>query len=145
MLGKINEENPLLGVDAFWDTIDIIVGALDYRVSKNYLNSRAIRYEKPFLTALVHGLNCSSEIVIPHLTEDYNDKGVLNKQIYDNDLIWNFPYMAEHAIQWAREVFILYFQDFSILNKLLTRSDLANKRRFYLNKMKDRVIILIIF
>ena len=142
MLGKIDEKNLLLDVDVIWETVDIIIGALDYRVSKNYLNSKAIWYEKPFLTTLVHGLNCSSEIVIPNLTEDYNDGGALSQQIYDKTLIWKFPHIAEHAIQWAREVFILYFQDLSIINKLLTRSDLANKRRFYLNKMKDRVLIL---
>lgn len=90
--------------DNFWDDLDFLVTAVDNVNARIYLNSRCIFYEKPMLESGTLGTKCHSEIIIPHLTQTYNDVKQPNEESsIPLCTLKNFPYQIEHTIQWARD------------------------------------------
>ncbi|CAM0950525.1 unnamed protein product [Alopecurus aequalis] len=57
--------------DAFWENLDTVVNALDNVTARMYIDSRCVYFQKPLLESGTLGAKCNTQMVIPHLTENY--------------------------------------------------------------------------
>lgn len=99
--------------ESLWEENDMIICAHDYRLSRAYINEKCIWHEKPMMSTAVHGLKGSLQLNIPVTSDDYRDISELKSEKYDSNIVWNFPYIFEHTIQWATEVFKMCFKNIS--------------------------------
>jgi len=136
IIGKAEEQSQVTEKESLWEDIDVIISALDYRLSKAYLNQKSVWYEKPMLSTAVHGLKGTLQLNIPFITEDFRDISELKPEKFDTNLVWNFPYLFEHVIQWATEVFRLYFKKMSQMVKEL----ITDKAGFFDSQVRKNKI-----
>jgi len=57
--------------DSFWDNLDVVLNALDNVNARLYVDSRCVYFQKPLLESGTLGTKCNTQMVIPHLTENY--------------------------------------------------------------------------
>ena len=57
--------------DEFWGGLDVVVNALDNVNARLYVDSRCVYFGKPLLESGTLGTKCNTQMVIPHLTENY--------------------------------------------------------------------------
>jgi len=136
IIGKAEENSPITETDSFWEDKDVIICALDYRLSKSYINQKSIWYEKPMMSNAVHGLKGTLQSNIPFITDDYRDISELKPEKYESNIVWNFPYLFDHAIQWATEVFKMCFKKVSEM----AREILVDKNSFIESEAKKTKI-----
>jgi len=117
IIGKAEEQSSVTEKESLWEGIDAIISALDYRLSKAYLNQKSVWYEKPMLSTAVHGLKGTLQLNIPFITEDFRDISELKPERFESNIVWSFPYLFEHVIQWATELFKLCFKKISQMAK----------------------------
>jgi ubiquitin-activating enzyme E1 len=64
-------ENEGLFNDAFWESLNIVTNALDNVEARLYVDSRCIYYGLPLLESGTLGTKGNTQVVVPHLTENY--------------------------------------------------------------------------
>jgi len=99
---KVGPENEDFFNDDFWNKIDVVVCAVDNVKARQYIDNQCVWYEKPLFESGTLGTKCHSQIVIPHLTQSYNDIIDPPEETIPLCTLKNFPYQIEHTIQWAR-------------------------------------------
>jgi ubiquitin-activating enzyme E1 len=52
-------------------SLDVVVNALDNVKARLYVDTRCVFFEKPLLESGTLGAKCNSQMVLPHLTENY--------------------------------------------------------------------------
>ncbi|VAH89914.1 unnamed protein product [Triticum turgidum subsp. durum] len=57
--------------DAFWEGLDAVINALDNVNARMYMDMRCLYFQKPLLESGTLGPKCNTQMVIPHLTENY--------------------------------------------------------------------------
>ena len=57
--------------DKFWESLDLIVNALDNVNARLYVDSRCVYFGKPLLESGTLGPKCNTQVVIPNMTENY--------------------------------------------------------------------------
>ena len=57
--------------DKFWDSLDLVVNALDNVNARLYVDSRCVYFGKPLLESGTLGPKCNTQVVIPNMTENY--------------------------------------------------------------------------
>lgn len=57
--------------DNFWESLDLVVNALDNVNARLYVDSRCVYFCKPLLESGTLGPKCNTQVVIPNLTENY--------------------------------------------------------------------------
>ena len=55
----------------FWEKLDLVVNALDNVKARLYVDRQCVFYGKPLLESGTLGTKCNTQMVIPHLTENY--------------------------------------------------------------------------
>lgn len=88
-----------------WENQSAVICASDNVKDRLYVDRRCVYFEKPLLDSGILGAKCSTQIVIPHLTENYGasiDPPAKQAAISD---VRSFPYTIEHCIVWARSEF----------------------------------------
>eukprot|EP00755_Sulcionema_specki_P008396 Sspe_Gene.5903::Locus_1971_Transcript_1_1_Confidence_1.000_Length_3314::g.5903::m.5903/K03178/UBE1, UBA1; ubiquitin-activating enzyme E1 len=53
--------------DYFWDSLDVVVNALDNIKARLYVDSRCVFYGKPLFESGTLGPKCNAQVVIPHV------------------------------------------------------------------------------
>src|SRR4051812_23229681 len=89
---KIEEDSPITNNDNLWENSDAIICALDYRLSKSYINNQSLWHEKPMLCCVAHSLKCASQTSLPRISEGYSENPILKPKKYESSTIWKFPY-----------------------------------------------------
>ncbi|GKF56959.1 ubiquitin-activating enzyme E1 1-like protein isoform X2 [Tanacetum coccineum] len=56
--------------DTFWENLNV-VNALDHVNARLYVDQRCLYFQKPLLESGTLGAKCNTQMVIPHLTENY--------------------------------------------------------------------------
>lgn len=59
--------------DAFWESLDFIVNAVDNIKARLYVDARCVWYEKPLLESGTLGTKANSQMIVPHKTLCYGD------------------------------------------------------------------------
>ncbi|GKA09620.1 ubiquitin-activating enzyme E1 1-like protein isoform X2 [Tanacetum coccineum] len=57
--------------DTFWENLNVVVNALDHVNARLYVDQRCLYFQKPLLESGTLGAKCNTQMVIPHLTENY--------------------------------------------------------------------------
>jgi ubiquitin-activating enzyme E1 len=91
--------------DAFWSGLDVITNALDNVKARQYVDGRAVWFEKPLLESGTLGTKANTQVVLPHKTETYSDSVDPPEESIPMCTLKNFPNLIEHCIEWARDVF----------------------------------------
>jgi ubiquitin-activating enzyme E1 len=109
---KVCKETENVFNDEFHSKINVYLNALDNVDARVYVDTLAIKYQKPLIDSGTMGAKGNIQVVIPHLSETYGS----TKDPDDNAgipicTIKSFPFKQAHTIQWARELFETEFNE----------------------------------
>jgi molybdopterin/thiamine biosynthesis adenylyltransferase len=91
--------------DAFWESLDAVVNALDNVTARMYIDSRCVYFQKPLLESGTLGAKCNTQMVIPHLTENYGASRDPPERQAPMCTIHSVSHNIDHYLTWARSEF----------------------------------------
>uniref|UniRef100_A0A7S3UZM0 E1 ubiquitin-activating enzyme n=1 Tax=Aplanochytrium stocchinoi TaxID=215587 RepID=A0A7S3UZM0_9STRA len=114
--------------DDFMGSLDLICTALDNVEARLYVDGRCLQYGIPMLESGTLGTKGNTQVVVPHLTENYGASRDPPEKSIPICTLKNFPSQIEHTLQWARDWFEGTFsQDAVNVNQYLSQSDFLKK------------------
>jgi ubiquitin-activating enzyme E1 len=145
---RVSPDNETIFTDKYWDSLDIVVGAVDNVKARQYVDAKCVFHAKPLFESGTLGTKCNSQIIIPEVTESYGDSQDPQEDGIPLCTIRNYPYLLDHTIEWARNYFQAMFVDGSIdfsnfiknpTHYIKTEKDLAGKKA---GSLKDKLDVL---
>eukprot|EP01031_Cornospumella_fuschlensis_P030743 gene30743-37145_t len=100
---KVCTETENIFHDDFYEAVDIIVTALDNVEARLYVDNKAVFYQKVLLESGTLGTKGHTQVVVPHLTENYGATRDPPEKSIPVCTLKHFPNLIEHTLQWARE------------------------------------------
>ncbi|XP_008789165.1 ubiquitin-activating enzyme E1 1 isoform X2 [Phoenix dactylifera] len=91
--------------DAFWESLNIVINALDNVTARMYIDGRCLYFQKPLLESGTLGAKCNTQMVIPHLTENYGASRDPPEKQAPMCTVHSFPHNIDHCLAWARSEF----------------------------------------
>eukprot|EP00401_Gymnodinium_catenatum_P001441 CAMPEP_0117528874 /NCGR_PEP_ID=MMETSP0784-20121206/37542_1 /TAXON_ID=39447 /ORGANISM="" /LENGTH=1032 /DNA_ID=CAMNT_0005325179 /DNA_START=28 /DNA_END=3126 /DNA_ORIENTATION=- len=91
--------------DAFWQSVNCVVNALDNIQARMYVDSRCVWYERALLESGTLGTKANTQVVLPKLTQSYGDSQDPPEESIPLCTLKHFPNAIEHTIEWSRDVF----------------------------------------
>ena len=91
--------------DEFWQGLDVVVNALDNVNARLYVDSRCVYFGKPLLESGTLGTKCNTQMVVPHLTENYGASRDPPEKSAPMCTLHSFPHNIDHCLTWARSEF----------------------------------------
>ncbi|TGZ62433.1 hypothetical protein CRM22_007448 [Opisthorchis felineus] len=91
--------------DSFFESLDGVANALDNVEARTYMDRRCVYYRKSLLESGTLGTKGNVQVVIPYLTESYSSSQDPPEKSFPACTLKNFPYLIEHTLQWARDLF----------------------------------------
>ena len=92
--------------DTFWQSLDVVVSALDNIKTRLYVDGQCVLYEKVLMEAGTMGTGGNVDIIVPRKTTSYSDGGNPDETGgIPMCTLRNFPYISDHCIEWARSLF----------------------------------------
>ncbi|KAI5663248.1 hypothetical protein M9H77_22571 [Catharanthus roseus] len=91
--------------DTFWENLNVIVNALDNVNARLYIDQRCLYFQKPLLESGTLGAKCNTQMVIPHLTENYGASRDPPEKQAPMCTVHSFPHNIDHCLTWARSEF----------------------------------------
>ena len=101
----VSRRNEHIFDDAFWQSQDIIITALDNVDARLYVDSKCVQFCKPMFDSGTVGAKGSMQVVLPFLTENYGATKDPPQTTFPVCTLKNFPYRIEHTLQWAQDWF----------------------------------------
>mgnify|MGYP000061181499 FL=1 len=102
---RVSPETEGVFDDAFWESIDVVINALDNVNARLYVDSRCVYFQKPLLESGTLGPKCNTQMVIPHLTENYGASRDPPEKQAPMCTVHSFPHNIHHCLTWARSEF----------------------------------------
>jgi ubiquitin-activating enzyme E1 len=102
---RVSPETENVFDDTFWENIDVVINALDNVDARLYVDSRCIYFQKPLLESGTLGSKCNTQMVIPHLTENYGASRDPPGKEAPMCTVHSFPHNITHCLTWARSEF----------------------------------------
>jgi len=91
---------------SFWNSeVDIVINALDNVDARLYVDSRCVYFQKPLLESGTLGTKCNTQMIIPHLTENYGASRDPPEKQAPMCTLHSFPHNIHHCLTWARSEF----------------------------------------
>ncbi|KAG9453604.1 hypothetical protein H6P81_006508 [Aristolochia fimbriata] len=91
--------------DEFWENLDVVINALDNVNARLYIDLRCIYFQKALLESGTLGAKCNTQMVIPHLTENYGASRDPPEKQAPMCTVHSFPHNIDHCLTWARSEF----------------------------------------
>merc|ERR1719329_1168211 len=91
--------------DKFYDKLSGVCTALDNVEARLYVDQRCVFYRLPMLASGTLGTRGNTQIVVPHLTENYGATHDPPEKSIPVCTLKNFPNQIQHTLQWARDYF----------------------------------------
>lgn len=91
--------------DGFYDSIDVILNALDNVDARLYMDSRSIYHAVPMVDSGTLGTKGHTQIVLPFATETYGSTEDPQEKSIPLCTIRNFPNLPVHCVEWALSEF----------------------------------------
>ncbi|KAL5709791.1 E1 ubiquitin-activating enzyme [Ranunculus cassubicifolius] len=91
--------------DEFWGNLDGVVNALDNVNARLYMDQRCLYFQKALLESGTLGAKCNTQMVIPHLTENYGASRDPPERQAPMCTLHSFPHNIDHCLTWARSEF----------------------------------------
>lgn len=102
---KVAPETEHLFGDDFYDKLSGVCTALDNVQARLYVDQRCVFYRLPMLESGTLGTKGNTQIVVPHLTENYGATRDPPEKSIPVCTLKNFPNQIQHTLQWARDWF----------------------------------------
>ena len=102
---RVSPESENVFNDAFWEGQDVVVNALDNINARLYVDQRCVYFQKPLLESGTLGALCNTQMVIPHLTENYGASRDPPEKQAPMCTVHSFPHNIDHCLTWARSEF----------------------------------------
>ncbi|CAM9515783.1 unnamed protein product [Ascophyllum nodosum] len=102
---KCAPESEELFSDDFYAGLTAVCTALDNVEARLYMDQRCLFYRKPMLESGTLGTKGNTQIVVPHLTENYGASRDPPEKSIPVCTLKNFPNQIEHTLQWSRDWF----------------------------------------
>ncbi|KAL3140560.1 E1 ubiquitin-activating protein, variant 3 [Trebouxia sp. C0010 RCD-2024] len=91
--------------DKFWESLDLVVNALDNVNARLYVDSRCVYFGKPLLESGTLGPKCNTQVVIPNMTENYGASRDPPEKQAPMCTVHSFPHNIDHCLTFARSEF----------------------------------------
>lgn len=91
--------------DTFWENLSVVINALDNVNARLYIDSRCLYFQRPLLESGTLGAKCNTQMVIPHLTENYGASRDPPEKQAPMCTVHSFPHNIDHCLTWARSEF----------------------------------------
>jgi ubiquitin-activating enzyme E1 len=102
---KVAADTEHLFGDDFYDNLSGVCTALDNVEARLYVDQRCVFYRLPMLESGTLGTKGNTQIVVPHLTENYGATRDPPEKSIPVCTLKNFPNQIQHTLQWARDWF----------------------------------------
>ena len=102
---KVSAETEAIFGDDFYDKLSGVCTALDNVEARLYVDQRCLFYHLPMLESGTLGTKGNTQVVIPHVTENYGATRDPPEKSIPVCTLKNFPNMIQHTLQWARDWF----------------------------------------
>eukprot|EP00559_Dactyliosolen_fragilissimus_P003029 CAMPEP_0184864792 /NCGR_PEP_ID=MMETSP0580-20130426/16092_1 /TAXON_ID=1118495 /ORGANISM="Dactyliosolen fragilissimus" /LENGTH=1052 /DNA_ID=CAMNT_0027363711 /DNA_START=158 /DNA_END=3316 /DNA_ORIENTATION=- len=124
---KVGSETEHIFGDNFYDKLDGVCTALDNVEARLYIDQKCLFYRLPMLESGTLGTKGNTQVVIPHLTENYGATRDPPEKSIPVCTLKNFPNQIQHTIQWARDYFEgIFKQNAEDVNTYLSANDYAS-------------------
>ncbi|XP_011080780.1 ubiquitin-activating enzyme E1 1 [Sesamum indicum] len=102
---RVGPETENVFNDAFWENLNVVINALDNVNARLYVDQRCLYFQKPLLESGTLGAKCNTQMVIPHLTENYGASRDPPEKQAPMCTVHSFPHNIDHCLTWARSEF----------------------------------------
>lgn len=102
---KVAADTEHLFGDDFYDKLSGVCTALDNVEARLYVDQRCLFYRLPMLESGTLGTKGNTQVVVPHLTENYGATRDPPEKSIPVCTLKNFPNQIQHTLQWARDWF----------------------------------------
>ncbi|XP_011003623.1 PREDICTED: ubiquitin-activating enzyme E1 1-like isoform X1 [Populus euphratica] len=102
---RVGPETENVFDDTFWENLTAVVNALDNVNARLYVDQRCLYFQKPLLESGTLGAKCNTQMVIPHLTENYGASRDPPEKQAPMCTVHSFPHNIDHCLTWARSEF----------------------------------------
>lgn len=102
---KVAGDTEHLFGDDFYDKLSGVCTALDNVEARLYVDKRCLFYRLPMLESGTLGTKGNTQVVVPHLTENYGATRDPPEKSIPVCTLKNFPNQIQHTLQWARDWF----------------------------------------
>lgn len=121
---RVGPDTETLFNDHFFESLSGVCNALDNIEARLYMDQRCLFYQLPLLESGTLGTKGNTQMVVPHLTENYGATRDPPEKSIPVCTLKNFPNQIEHTLQWARDWFEGTFkQTPDDVNKYLTEPE----------------------
>ncbi|KAJ9469126.1 Ubiquitin-activating enzyme E1 2 [Diplonema papillatum] len=96
--------------EVFWDKLDVVINALDNVKARLYVDSKCVVFGKPLLESGTLGPKCNTQVVVPHMTENYGATRDPPEKEAPQCALHNFPHNIDHCLGLAKSEFIGNFE-----------------------------------
>eukprot|EP00257_Ricinus_communis_P008710 XP_002526617.3 ubiquitin-activating enzyme E1 1 isoform X1 [Ricinus communis] len=102
---RVSPETENVFDDVFWENLTVVINALDNVNARLYVDQRCLYFQKPLLESGTLGAKCNTQMVIPHLTENYGASRDPPEKQAPMCTVHSFPHNIDHCLTWARSEF----------------------------------------
>ncbi|KAK9043360.1 hypothetical protein V6N11_071705 [Hibiscus sabdariffa] len=102
---RVGPETESVFNDNFWENLTVVINALDNVNARLYVDQRCLYFQKPLLESGTLGAKCNTQMVIPHLTENYGASRDPPEKQAPMCTVHSFPHNIDHCLTWARSEF----------------------------------------
>lgn len=102
---RVGPETENVFDDTFWEKLDVVINALDNVNARLYVDQRCLYFQKALLESGTLGAKCNTQMVIPHLTENYGASRDPPERQAPMCTVHSFPHNIDHCLTWARSEF----------------------------------------
>lgn len=102
---RVGPETENVFNDNFWENLSVVINALDNVNARLYVDQRCLYFQKPLLESGTLGAKCNTQMVIPHLTENYGASRDPPEKQAPMCTVHSFPHNIDHCLTWARSEF----------------------------------------
>ncbi|KAG2669900.1 hypothetical protein I3843_14G057400 [Carya illinoinensis] len=102
---RVGPETENVFDDTFWESLSVVINALDNVNARLYVDQRCLYFQKPLLESGTLGAKCNTQMVIPHLTENYGASRDPPEKQAPMCTVHSFPHNIDHCLTWARSEF----------------------------------------
>lgn len=102
---RVGPETENVFDDNFWENLSVVINALDNVNARLYVDQKCLYFQKPLLESGTLGAKCNTQMVIPHLTENYGASRDPPEKQAPMCTVHSFPHNIDHCLTWARSEF----------------------------------------
>lgn len=89
----------------FWKGLTLVTNALDNVQARLYVDQMCMYFQKPLLESGTLGTKCNTQVVLPHMTENYGASSDPPEKEAPMCTLHSFPHNIQHTLTWARSEF----------------------------------------